>query len=119
MGGSHRPRGITGGDTTRPAAGRQVGPVRVVGLSGLWCRVHWRWGGKHNRRSLPRGERGLCKARGGGRVGGRGGSCYRLWCFIHFIEFCMGRQMWTGVQIIVFFQVQSIVRLRIRFAFSP
>lgn len=32
MGGSHRPRGITGGDTTRPAAGRQVGPVRVVGL---------------------------------------------------------------------------------------
>lgn len=41
----------------------------------------------------------LWKTRGGCRVGDRGGSCYRLRCFIHFMEICMGRQMWTCVQV--------------------
>lgn len=39
----------------------------------------------------------LWKTRWGGRVGGRGGSCYRLWCFIHFTGSCMWRQTWTCV----------------------
>lgn len=32
----------------------------------------------------------LLESGGGGRVGGSGGSCYKLWCFIHFMWFCMG-----------------------------
>lgn len=44
--------------------------------SGKWrCRITYLW------------ETG-----GGGRMGIGGGSCYRLWCFIHFMGFCMGRQ---------------------------
>lgn len=53
---------------------------------------------KKKKKTRPR-EPYLWKARGGGRVGGGGGSCYRLWCFIHFMGFCMGRQMWTCVRI--------------------
>lgn len=34
MGGRHRARGTAGRDTPRAAAGRQAGPVGVVGLDG-------------------------------------------------------------------------------------
>lgn len=41
MGWGHRPRAATGRDTPRPAAGRQAGPVGVIGLER-------RQGGKHS-----------------------------------------------------------------------
>lgn len=76
----------------------------ITCITSPWRQASSLVGGKKRGKESMTGKEGrkgslrtvyLWKARWGGRVGGGGGSCYRLWCFIHFTGFCMWRQMWT------------------------
>lgn len=76
----------------------------IICITSAWWQSSSLWGTKEEKKAgLEREKEGkkclrtvyLWKTRWGGRVGGGGGSCYRLWCFIHFTGSCMWRQTWT------------------------